>query len=289
MSWPLFGKILRDLRWPWLGTAFLLMLFESLWVKITDRVTNELIPAIIKKIPAKDLFAILFEGSGKFLQAVLGGESVDIAKTGDLLSVGFVHPLPQTILLIWAVGRAAAALAGELERGTMELLIAQPIARWRVVTTHLCVDLITLPALTLCMLGGTYLGVQWVPLSNADLSHFWRGMVLAAALAFALTGMTMAFSSLGRSRWRVLAWTIGLVLVMSLVNLVGQLWDTIEPYRPWSLLYYYQPQYAILKDQWTVPVGGVAIPMLGILLGVGALGYAFVVWHFSRRDLPAPL
>src|ERR1043166_2659060 len=121
MSWPFFRKILRDLRWPWLGTVFLLMLFECLWVKITDRVTNELIPALRDKIPLADLLSLLFQGSGKFLQAVLGGEMVDISKTGDLLSVGYVHPLPETILLIWAVGRAAGALAGELERGTMEL------------------------------------------------------------------------------------------------------------------------------------------------------------------------
>jgi ABC-2 type transport system permease protein len=267
----------------------LFMLFECLWVKITDRVTNEVIPAVTKMIPLPNLKAIIFEGPGKFLQAILGGQSIDISKLGDFLSIGYIHPLPQTILLIWAVGRASGALAGELERGTMELLIAQPIARWRIVATHLCVDLVTLPALTTCMLLGTYLGVQIVPLPAADLSHYWKAIVLAAGLAYALTGVTMAFSSLGRSRWRVLAWTIGLVLLMSLLNLLGQLWDTIEPYRPWSLLYYYQPQHAILKDQWTVAVGGNQVPMLAVLLTVGTLGYAFAIWYFSRRDLPAPL
>jgi ABC-2 type transport system permease protein len=289
MSWPLFRKILRDLRWPWLGTAFLLMLFECLWVKITDRVTNELIPALRDKIPISDLLRILFLDSGKFLQAILGGEIVDISKTGDLLSVGYVHPLPQAIILIWAVGRAAGALAGELERGTMELLVAQPIARWRIVTTHFCVDLISLPALTTCMFLGTYLGVHIVPMPNADLSSYWKAIIIAAALAYALTGMTMAFSALGRSRWRVLSWTIGVVLIMSLWNLLAQMWDTIGPYRPWSLLYYYQPQYAILKNQWTVLVGGTHVPMLAVLLGVGTLGYGFAIWYFSRRDLPAPL
>lgn len=289
MSWPLFRKILRDLRWPWLGTAFLLVLFETLWVKITDRVTNELIPALREKIPIGDLIGILFQGSGKFLQAILGGETVNIAQTGDLLSVGYVHPLPQTILLIWAVGRASGALAGELERGTMELLVAQPLARWRIVVTHFFVDLVTIPALTGCLLLGTYLGVVIVGISNVDVSVYWRGVVLASALCFGLTGMTIALSSLGRSRWRVLAWAIGITLVMSFLNLLGQLWDTLGPYRPCSLLYYYQPQFALLKGEWTVPVAGHPVSMLGVLLGVGALGYSFAIWQFSRRDLPAPL
>jgi ABC-2 type transport system permease protein len=289
MSWPLFKKVLRDLRWPWLGTGLLLMLFEALWVKITDRVTNEVLPAVTKLIPLPNLKAIIFEGPGRFLQAILGGESIDISRSADLLSVGYVHPLPQTILLIWALGRAGGAIAGEIERGTMELLVAQPIARRRIVQTHLCVDLVTIPALALCMGLGTLVGVWATGMANVDVAIYWRGVVLAAALAFSLTGITIAISSAGRSRWRVLAWAIAIALIMSLWNLLGQLWDTITPYRPWSLLYYYQPQVALLSDKWIVAVGPAAVPMLPVLLGVGVLGYLFAIWEFSRRDLPAPL
>src|SRR5215212_6847374 len=98
MSWPLFRKILRDLRWPWLGTAFILTLFEALWVKITHRVTTEVIPAILAKIPKAELFQLLFQDTGKLVQIVLGGESIDLTQSRDLLSVGYVHPLPTTIL-----------------------------------------------------------------------------------------------------------------------------------------------------------------------------------------------
>jgi ABC-2 type transport system permease protein len=289
MSWPLFRKILRDLRWPFLGTAFLLVLFETLWVKITDRVTKEVIPAILAKIPKKDLFDILFRDSGKLVQAVLGGESIDLSDTGDLLSVGYVHPLPTTLLLVWALGRGAGALAGELERGTMELLVAQPIARWRIVMTHLCVDLVTIPSLALCMWLGTLLGAYIVPLHHPHLYDFWKGVVLAASLGLALTGLTLTISSLGRSRWRVLAWAIALALVMSLLNILGHLWDVLTPYRPLSIFYYYQPQTTVLKDQWTVAVAGMQVPTLAVLLGVPAAGYGFATWRFTRRDLPAPL
>lgn len=289
MSSTLFWKVLRDLRWPWVGAAFLLVLFEGFWVKITDRVTNEVIPSILKKISAKDLFTILFEGSGKLFQAVLGGESIDISRTADLLSVGYVHPLPQTILMIWALGRGASAIAGELERGTMELLVAQPIPRWKIITSQLMVDLVTIPGLACMMLFGTWLGTEVVPLPNADLGLYWRAVVLAISLTLALSGITYAISSMGRSRWRVIAWTFGLVLAMSFLNLFGQLWDTLAPWRPLSIFYYYQPQYAILKDQWTLPVGGVKVPVLAVMLGVATLGYSFALWNFSRRDLPAPL
>lgn len=293
MSSALFWKVLRDLRWPWVGAAFLLVLFESFWVKITERVTIEVIPAIMKKLQqsfsARDLLSIVFEGSGKLFQAILGGEAIDVSKTGDLLSVGYVHPLPTTILMIWALGRGASAIAGELERGTMELLVAQPIPRWKIITSQLMVDLVTIPGLACMMLFGTWLGTVLVPLPNANLGEYWRAVVLAISLTLALSGITYAISSMGRSRWRVIAWTFGLVLAMSFLNLFGQLWDTLGPWRPLSIFYYYQPQYAILKDQWTLPVGSVQVPVLAVMLGVATLGYGFALWNFSRRDLPAPL
>lgn len=289
MSLTLFFKILRDLRWPLLGAAFLLTLFEGFWVKITDRFANEVIPAILRSIPKGDLVQILFTGSGKIFQAILGGEAVDLSKTGDLLSVGYVHPLPQTILMIWALARGASAIAGEIERGTMELLVAQPIPRWKIVTTNLMVDLVTIPTLALCMFLGTYLGTILVPLPNIDLAPYWRGIVLAIAFAFAMSGITYAISSMGRSRWRVLAWTFGIILAMSILNLLGQLWDTLGPWRPLAIHYYFQPQYAILKGQWTLPVAGVQVNALQVMLGVAALGYTFALWRFSQRDLPAPL
>lgn len=295
MSLTLFLKVLRDLRWPLLGAAFLITLFEGFWVKITDRFSNEVIPAILEKIPKLDLLQILFQGSGKIFQAILGGEAVDLSKTGDLLSVGYVHPLPQTILMIWALGRGAAALAGELERGTMELLVAQPIPRWKIVTTNFMVDLVTIPTLAVCMILGTWIGTILVPLHNMidkhpiDLTPYWRGVVLAVAFAFAMSGVTYAISSMGRSRWRVLAWTFGIILAMSILNLLGQLWDTLGPWRPLAIHYYYQPQYAILKDQWTLPVAGMQFNALAVMFGVAGLGYSFALWRFSQRDLPAPL
>src|SRR5205807_8433180 len=56
------------------------------------------------------------------------------------------------------VGRAAGAIAGELDRGTLALLLAQPVARYRVVLAHLCVDLLTIPLLCLSLWAGTWLG-----------------------------------------------------------------------------------------------------------------------------------
>ena len=50
----------------------------------------------------------VFAGTGRIIRTLIGGESVDLNSAMDLMSIGYVHPLMQTIFCIWAVGRAAA-------------------------------------------------------------------------------------------------------------------------------------------------------------------------------------
>src|SRR5262249_53046055 len=196
---------------------------------------------------------------------------------------------------------AAGAISGEIDRGTMELLLAQPVGRWRVVIAHLCVDGMVIPLLCLSLWLGNWLG-SWLtgmlqfgePTAasrQVDPRVFGPASVNVAGLLFAVSGYTMWLSARGRFRGRVMAVAVLLTLVQFLVNVIGQLWDTIAPLRQLTIFYYYQPQQIILSNRWTVEVGPghSAIPMIGVLLAVGVIGYGRALWSFCRRDLPAPL
>jgi ABC-2 type transport system permease protein len=347
MTWTLIRKLLRDLRLTLLVVAFLLGAFQLLWAKITERIIGRLsLFFTAKGVDQKDIERLLFEGPGRAIRTLIGGENISLDRAQDLLSVGYVHPLMQTLFCIWAVGRAAGAIAGELDRGTMELLLAQPLARFRLVLAHLCVDLLTLPALCLSLWAGNALGVWLVgpvirlepvepgeatPAADPEAARkpvyvdlldlgpirlslspprgwpqpspaepdtarrqvtaapFGPALVIVGGLMFAVSGYTMWLSAWGRFRWRVLGLSVFLTLVQFLVNLVGQMWDAVEFMRPFTIFYYFQPQQVILGQGWTVPVGGVPVPMPAVLYGVGLGGYALALWTFSRRDLPAPL
>src|SRR5438105_7727263 len=134
MTLALLRKLLRDFRWPLLGVAIFLAGFECLWVKITQRITAQLVPLLLalaraSKITAGDLETTLFEGPGKIMRTLMGGESINLDRAMDMLSIGYVHPTVQVVICIWAIGRSAGAIAGEIDRGTMELLMAQPLYR----------------------------------------------------------------------------------------------------------------------------------------------------------------
>jgi ABC-2 type transport system permease protein len=317
MTLVLVRKLLRDVRVQLLVVALLLVAFECLWVKITERISGQIVPFFGRQIPLPKLEEALFQGPGKIIRTFMGGENIKLNRAMDVLSIGYVHPLVQTILCIWAVGRASGAVAGEIDRGTIELLLAQPLARWRLILAHLCVDLVTIPLLCLALWGGTWLGVWLVGPIQANAPDVeglpikltvdpeklrlfpeavGPSLVNVAALVFAVSGYTMWLSSAGRFRGRVLGVAVVVTLVQFLVNLIGQMWDALAFLRPLTVFYYYQPQQIVLHNVWTVDFSVwndgqplVYVPGVAVLFAVGALGYAGALWTFNRRDLPAPL
>lgn len=303
----LVPKLLRDIRVQLIIIALLLAGFQCLWAKITQRITEELLPQITKNLPLDVLLKMLFQGPGQLLQTLMGGETIDLTRALHVLSIGYVHPLAQTMLCVWAVGRASSAIAGEIDRGTMELLLAQPLARYKLVLAHLCVDLIVIPILCLSMWGGNWLGIALfgqiepnAPLEASTLRVDPRVLTPAlwnvAALLFAVSGTTMVLSARGRFRGKVLGQAVLLTLVQFLINVIGQLWDAVEVLRPFTIFYYYQPQQIILQDRWTIDLARswhlsqpLTLNVMVVLATVGLAGYGLALWKFCRRDLPAPL
>lgn len=327
----LVRKLLRDVRPALIAVCVLLFIFAAFWVKITQRVTTEIVPmARLISQPfgnAKVLESVFVRGPSKVSQAALGWGEMNFDRPTDFLAIGLLHPVVLVMCLVWGVGRAAGAVAGELDRGTMELLMSQPVPRSRLLLAHLLVDCIVLPVLCLSYFAGTQFGlwavgdfvpdyamlddaakesplvktlIDRVPRDRTPLEVSSRGelvgLVNTFSLMFAISGMTLAFSAAGRSRWKVVGYAVLVVVAMFLANTVGQLWEPAAFVRPFTFFYYYQPQRMMLEGDWMVDLGKawnlgtpVRVPAVGVLLAVGAAGYAMALRIFTRRDLPAPL
>jgi ABC-2 type transport system permease protein len=298
MTWALARKLLRDVWIAWTVVAVLLFLFQILWSRIAQRITD-LIGEFANRGfgPAALMNMVMRPGDfpAQMIQSIIGGESIQLDRADNFMSISYVHPLMLTILCVWAIGRAANAIAGEIDRGTMELLLAQPIRRTQLILAHLWVDAIVFPGLCLVIWTGTYCGTWWMGLQTAtveaqhvDPTRFLPALPCVFALLFAVSGMTMFLSALGRSRPRVWGWAITILLAMFLVNVLGQIWaEPLAWVRPFTIHYHYQPQLMILHDDWYAD--GKAWFHLLTLLGVGITGYLLAWVTFCRRDLPAPL
>ena len=327
MTLVLVRKLLRDVRWPLLAVCVILFLFSAFWIKIAQRVTTEIAPffLIIGQAQGigKEVFdEVVFKGPGKVSQAVMGGADVQFDRPNDFLAVELLHPVVVILASLWAVSRAASAISGEIDRGTMELLLSQPVPRGRLVLAHLIVDALVIPAVCLSIVAGTQLGLWLVgpfevdysvldklppqarrfvqkgpPVLDVSAARQGWAVLNLAGLVFALSGLSMAISATGRSRWRALGVAALVVVLMFVANVIGQLWEDAAFVRPATVFFYYQPQKVWLDAIWTVDLGDAwaggkplaRVNVLAVLFGVGAAGY-LVAWRvFTRRDLPAPL
>ena len=317
MTFVLVRKLLRDVRWPLLAVTVLLFIFSAFWVKIAQRISTEIAPffntlAQVQGVPKEAFDEVIFKGPGKVSQAVMGGADIQFDRPNDFLAVELLHPVVLILTALWAVGRAGSAIAGELDRGTMELLMSQPVPRNRLILAHLIVDAVTIPVVCLSVIAGTQFGL-WVvgpfevnyavldPLLE-KLPEFARGMVKTgppvlevsaerqgwgvlnlAALMFAVSGMTLAVSALTRSRWKAVGVAALGGLTMFIANVLGQLWDEASFVRPFTVFYYYQPQKIWLDHVWTVELGdawpglGLAVPVVSVLATAGRQG----IWSHS--------
>jgi ABC-2 type transport system permease protein len=321
MTFILVRKLLRDVRPALIAICILLFAFATLWVKISQLVTSEIAPVfntVALFAGDKNLFQdVIFSGPGKVSEAALGWGKINFEKPNDFLAMAMLHPICLSLIVIWSVGRLAGAIAGELDRGTMELLLSQPVPRNRLILAHFLVDVIVLPIICSSFFAGTQFGLALVgpfipnysalkeakvpipipdnpqPLEVSGQNEFF-GLMNTCAFMFAVGGMTIALSSFGRSRWKAIGYAILIVVVMFVANTVGQLWEPARFIRPMTFFFYYQPQKIMLYQNWLADIGsawpgGPNVSTIGVLVGAGVTGYLIALRVFTRRDLPAPL
>ena len=69
-------------------------------------------------------------------------------------------PIVIACIVIWCVARGSDVVSGELGRGTLEMLLSQPVSRIRLLFSHAFVSIVGLGLLCLLVWAGIALGIQ---------------------------------------------------------------------------------------------------------------------------------
>jgi ABC-2 type transport system permease protein len=208
------------------------------------------------------------------------------ASSLSLILSSWSHPFIILIISIWAIGRASAAVAAEVERGTMDLLISRPIPRWLYLASGVIISLIGLVVLAGALMAGSSIAVHFNAFRERPAPWaMLRPAINLAALGLPIYGYTLVASALDLVRWR--ATLIGSVLTLiGYVVLVISLFPILKEmsWEPWleriSIFMAYDPIRSVN--------GGDTYQLhLAILCGIGSalIGLAFAA--FAVRDLPA--
>ncbi len=182
------------------------------------------------------------------------------------------------VLLILGMGRGAAALAGEEEDRTLDLLLAQPVSRRRlyaIKSVALTWWLALMSLATFATLAAldhvTGLDIGWGDL--AAVSAQMGLMCLAAAL------ITMALSAATGRRIAGIAAVGAYLFLAYVVHGLSDVVSWLHPVDALSLWRWY-----LSNDPVT---GGLDPVAVTVLAAAGAAAIAVGAWAFDRRDLHA--
>jgi len=205
----------------------------------------------------------------------------DIFSLSGSLALGAIHPISLILNSIFAVGFATAAVAGERQRGTLEVLLARPISR-RVVYVTLLVSTLSFVAVALAAtivgaIVGSAIGGVSGELVVSRLPALWlNGFLLFGAISAIALAASVTFDRLTPA----LGITVAIVVVMYFLEVLGTFWPDAQGLQPYSLFHHYGAK-QILE-------GTVNVADFVLLAAVGAVAIAWALFEFPRRDLAAP-
>ena len=219
--------------------------------------------------------------SGMFPEELMNFGSGSLFTLPGAITIGFQHPLALAFMGIFAIGTTTGAIAGERERGTLEVLLARPLSRRGLYFTVAAAVLLLLAAELAAMMGGQWTGILLQGLTDdIDASGlplvFANGLLLWSAFAAFGLAASVSFDRLGPA----LGLTLSYLLVNYFLEILGSLWTDVAWSQEYSLFHHFQP---------TELLTGKADPIdFGILGAATLIPVIYALILFPRRDLAAP-
>ncbi|MDZ4180116.1 MAG: ABC transporter permease [Coriobacteriia bacterium] len=211
------------------------------------------------------------------LMAAFGAGGLDFSTLGGFLGVEYLSLIWVGIVGAAVIGFAAKALASDIEAGTMEVTLTQPVSRRAVAVSRyvamvIYAVIINLATVVPIKVAGIAFDVE-VGLDSMALL-FAMGMLVSLAIG----GVAFAVSAYSNGGGRVAAAAGGLLALMWLLDFISNVNEGTEFLGKLTLFHYWEPA-RIIDDVTTMPEAW-------WVFGIATVVFpALAVWHFMRRDV----
>ncbi len=208
-------------------------------------------------------------------------EFLALSGLAGYLSLGFTHPLYIVLAGAAVIGFAARSLAGEMDRGIIQIPLSRRISRQAVYTSRLLGVAVICILLAIAGPLGMVAGMLYArPEGEFAYGHLGAVALSGLTLFWAIGGLSLWGSAAASTAGRVVAWAISLLVVSYFVDYFAGIWEPLRAIQFLSLFEYYDPTQALVSGQATT-VDLITLTVVGALAAVAGL----VI--FTRRDLPS--
>lgn len=244
--------------------AMFILLLAAMFPSIQDEAED--LNKLIESYPEELLKVFGFNETTNFFDnfaAFIGGEHFS-----------FVWPI---LIIIFVVSYSSHTIAGEIEKGTIDLLLVQPISRIRLYFAKFFAGLDLIAIFVII----TVLAVWPIAKFFGVGIDFINLLVLAVGgflFGFAILGLNFLFSSFSSTSARASTMTVGVVVVMYALNLLATLNVDYEAAQYFSFFYYFDYNKLLLQKD-------LVLETVIVLLGSGVLTAGAGAYLFDRRDI----
>ena len=220
-------------------------------------------------------------------QKMSGVPFSEVATHVGRVALAFVDPVVVLTATVWGVTRGSDAVSGQLERGTLEMILAQPIPRRALYSTQAIATICGGFCLCVILYASIFTAIQFGPWAGkVNPLQFLPPALNVFGLMVCMSGLAAGVSACDSYRWRTIGILCAFYITSLLTKLVGRLSETLNWAGYLSVFNAYEPQ-QLVGGEWSD--WQLLLQYNGILIGIGITSYVIGGYIFSKRDLPAPL
>ncbi len=221
-------------------------------------------------------FIDMFPG---FIKTMLGGDSLQVGNVTGLIAIGYNHPSVLTLFMLYAVGVPTSLLAGEVQKGHMELILSRPASKTQV---YICAGLITIIGmlgLDLLTFLGMVTALHIYEFGQSVSLYPFVMMIAVGGILSAVVGGIALFAAACFRFFPAVGLTVAYLILNYFAAIIAELWPRMKWLEPWNIFHYVDENMILGQQIW--PVRDMCI-LISIFLVTTVSGA--VIW--SRRDLP---
>lgn len=214
------------------------------------------------------------------IKSALGGETLRVGNLPALIAIGYNHPLTLLLYMLFAVGIPTALLAGEVQRGTMELILSRSVTRLQV---YLCAAMLTvvgMVALVAVMFFGTFVSTRIYHFGEPiPLVEFFRLAVNGGMLSATVGAISLLSAAAFSRRGTAVGVAVAYLVANYFINIIAEWWPQMKALKSFTLFHFLNPYKIFALHVWPTS----ELMILGSLMLAAAILGA-IIWN--RRDLP---
>jgi ABC-2 type transport system permease protein len=264
--WHITLRELKDRKWSLLAYSLgsLLMLWIYVATFRSSQNSTQQLQELVKTYP-------------KGLLDALGLNNLNLDTIEKYLNAKHFSLIWPLLAIILALSRAGSQIAGGIQSGTMGLLLALPITRWRIFAAKYATGLLTIAIFTAISVFGV------IPLAASyDIpSHFHilaSAWVLTSLFMWAIYSVGLAASAWVSDSGRVYAIMSTLLIISYVANILALIEDKLGWLKHYSIFYYFNT-----AD--TLATGHIMSSTLWVFGIIIIAATALAAWQFNRRDI----